>query len=202
MGRGAQVRRLSGAAAGARGRIPMLSEAAQTPETGHEKRADMPNQHLGWNSVTRRPLAPPRPDWPVRRGLLSNPSATATRGRRPSSPRPTLRRISARIVIVITRPPRRPTRCALPARLLLTWRSPRRVGAKGAVAASGQYYRSSVRGRRAAPRGPAPSRWVVTSPARLTPTHAQSCAHQPRLQQAVSYLIPQVLLQQRMDETV
>ena len=59
MGRGAQVRRLSGAAAGARGRIPMLSEAAQTPETGHEKRADMPNQHLGWNSVTRRPLAPP-----------------------------------------------------------------------------------------------------------------------------------------------
>ena len=122
VGRGAQVRRLSGAAAGARGRIPMLSEAAQTPETGHEKRADMPNQHLGWNSVTRRPLAPPRPDWPVRRGLLSNPSATATRGRRPSSPRPTLRRISARIVIVITRPPRRPTRCALPARLMSRFR--------------------------------------------------------------------------------
>ena len=94
MGRGAPVRRLSGAAAGARGSIPMPSEPPLAAETGHERRADMPNQHLGWNSVTRRPLAPPRPDWPVRRGLPSNPSATATRGRRPSSPRPTLRRIS------------------------------------------------------------------------------------------------------------
>ena len=155
MGRGAQVRRLSGAAAGARGRIPMLSEAAQTPETGHEKRADMPNQHLGWNIVTRRPLAPPRPDWPVRRGLLSNPSATATRGRRPSSPRPTLRRISARIVIVITRPPRRPTRCALPARLLSRFRrsppSSRGKGGRGCIGVLDQVCspRSSSRPRTA-----------------------------------------------------
>ena len=77
MGRGAPVRRLSGAAAGARGSIPIPSEPPLAAETGHEKRADMPNQHLGWNSVTRRPLAPPRPDWPVRRGLTSNPSALA-----------------------------------------------------------------------------------------------------------------------------
>ena len=131
MGRGAPVRRLSGAAAGARGSIPIPSEPPLAAETGHEKRADMPNQHLGWNSVTRRPLAPPRPDWPVRRGLPSNPSATATRGRRPSSPRPTLRRISARIVIAITRLLRRPARCALPARL------PRRFSAL-AVVESGQ----------------------------------------------------------------
>ena len=131
MGRGAPVRRLSGAAAGARGSIPIPSEPPLAAETGHEKRADMPNQHLGWNSVTRRPLAPPRPDWPVRRGLPSNPSATATRGRRPSSPRPTLRAISARIVIAITRLLRRPARCALPARL------PRRFSAL-AVVESGQ----------------------------------------------------------------
>ena len=131
MGRGAPVRRLSGAAAGARGSIPIPSEPPLAAETGHEKRADMPNQHLGWNSVTRRPLAPPRPDWPVRRGLPSNPSATATRGRRPSSPRPTLRRISARIVIAITRLLRRPARSALPARL------PRRFSAL-AVVESGQ----------------------------------------------------------------
>ena len=131
VGRGAPVRRLSGAAAGARGSIPIPSEPPLAAETGHEKRADMPNQHLGWNSVTRRPLAPPRPDWPVRRGLPSNPSATATRGRRPSSPRPTLRRISARIVIAITRLLRRPARCALPARL------PRRFSAL-AVVESGQ----------------------------------------------------------------
>ena len=112
VGRGAPVRRLSGAAAGARGSIPMPSEPPLAAETGHERPADMPNQHLRWNSVTRRPLAPPRPDWPVRRGLTSNPSATATRGRRPSSPRPTLRRISARIVIAITRLLRRPARGA------------------------------------------------------------------------------------------
>eukprot|EP01046_Picozoa_sp_COSAG06_P029835 COSAG06_NODE_2795_length_6270_cov_78.849943_3_plen_325_part_00 len=82
-------------------------------------------------SACRRPLAPPRPDWPVRRGLTSNPSATATRGHRPSSPRPTLRPISARIVIAITRLLRRPARCALPARL------PRRFSAL-AVVESGQ----------------------------------------------------------------
>ena len=131
VGRGAPVRRLSGAAAGARGSIPMPSEPPLAAETGHERPADMPNQHLGWNSVTRRPLAPPRPDWPVRRGLPSNPSATATRGHRPSSPRPTLRPISARIVIAITRLLRRPARCALPARL------PRRFSAL-AVVESGQ----------------------------------------------------------------
>jgi len=131
VGRGAPVRRLSGAAAGARGSIPMPSEPPLAAETGHERPADMPNQHLRWNSVTRRPLAPPRPDWPVRRGLTSNPSATATRGRRPSSPRPTLRPISARIVIAITRLLRRPARCALPARL------PRRFSAL-AVVESGQ----------------------------------------------------------------
>ena len=131
MGRGAPVRRLSGAAAGARGSIPMPSEPPLAAETGHERPADMPNQHLGWNSVTRRPLAPPRPDWPVRRGLPSNPSATATRERRPPSPRPTLRAISARIVIAITRLLRRPARCAHPARL------PRRFSAL-AVVESGQ----------------------------------------------------------------
>jgi hypothetical protein len=117
VGRGGQVRRLSGAAAGARGSIPMPSEPPLAAETGHERDADMPNQHLRWNSVTWRPLAPPRPDWPVRRGLTSNPSATATRGHRSSSPRRTLRQTSARIVIAITHPPRRPARCALPSRL-------------------------------------------------------------------------------------
>eukprot|EP01046_Picozoa_sp_COSAG06_P000887 COSAG06_NODE_26_length_32102_cov_250.952911_2_plen_196_part_00 len=66
-------------------------------ETCHERHAVMPNQHLRWNSVTWRPIAPPRPDWPVRRGLTSNPSATATRGRRPSSPRLTLCQILARM---------------------------------------------------------------------------------------------------------
>eukprot|EP01046_Picozoa_sp_COSAG06_P000140 COSAG06_NODE_4_length_41837_cov_204.557597_35_plen_173_part_00 len=74
------------------------------------------------------------------RGLTSNPSATATRARRPSSPRPTLRRISARIVIVITHPPRRPARCALPARLLSTLTaSSRRKGSPGCIAGPGQW---------------------------------------------------------------
>jgi hypothetical protein len=117
---GAQVRRLSGGAVGARGCIPIPSEPPLAAETGHERHADMPNQHLRWNSVTWRPLAAPRPDWLVRRGLTSKPSATATRGRRPASPRRTSCQISARIVIAITRLPRRPARCALPSRL--TWR--------------------------------------------------------------------------------
>ena len=63
MGRGAPVRRLSGAAAGARGSIPMPSEPPLAAETGHERPADMPNQHLRWNSVTRRPLAPRATSW-------------------------------------------------------------------------------------------------------------------------------------------
>ena len=136
MGRGAPVRRLSGAAAGARGSIPMPSEPPLAAETGHERPADMPNQHLRWNSVTRRPLAPPRPDWPVRRGLTSNPSATATRGRRPSSPRPTLRPISARIVIAITRLLRRPARCALPSHTRLAGLHPLRISPHARAAGS------------------------------------------------------------------
>jgi hypothetical protein len=90
-----------------------------------------PLPRLDWNSVTRRPLAPPRPDWPVRRGLTSKPSATATRGRRLSSPRRTPCQTLARIVIAITRLPRRPARCALPSRL------PRRFSSL-AVVESGQ----------------------------------------------------------------
>jgi hypothetical protein len=65
VGRGAQVRWLSGGDVGARGHIPMPSEPPLAAETGHERHADMPNQHLRWNSVTWRPLAPPRPDWPI-----------------------------------------------------------------------------------------------------------------------------------------
>jgi hypothetical protein len=56
VGRDAQVRRLSGGVAGARGCIPMPSEPPLAAETGHERHTDMPNQHMRRNSVTRRPL--------------------------------------------------------------------------------------------------------------------------------------------------